>query len=154
MACSSTPPVGWTAPPSSLSGMLIPLRVLPPHGTHSGIPPGQTFDYLVPINSSGQHGTFWAHAHANVRVFPRCFHPAHLVPYSDQGQYVDGLRAPLLLHPSNESYQYDEEFTILLGDWYHQEHAVLLQSFISIADPAGNEPVPSKLYHHYFPILA
>ncbi|KAG8216479.1 Fet3 protein [Butyriboletus roseoflavus] len=30
-----------------------------------GIPPGQTFDYVVPINSSGQHGTFWAHAHAN-----------------------------------------------------------------------------------------
>lgn len=35
----------------------------------SGIPPDQTFDYLVPINSSGQHGTFWAHAHANVRPF-------------------------------------------------------------------------------------
>ncbi|KAF8551775.1 Fet3 protein [Imleria badia] len=90
-----------------------------------GIPPGETFDYLVPINSSGQHGTFWAHAHAN-------------------GQYVDGFRTPLLLLPSNESYQYDEEFTVIIGDWYHQEHSVLIRSFISITNPRGNEPIPDS----------
>ena len=33
----------------------------------SGIPPGATFDYEVPINSSGQWGTYWVHAHASVR---------------------------------------------------------------------------------------
>ncbi|KAH0834847.1 Fet3 protein [Lanmaoa asiatica] len=97
-----------------------------------GIPPGQTFDYIVPINSSGQHGTFWAHAHA-------------------YGQYVDGFRAPLVLHPSNETYQYDEEFTVILGDWYHQEHAALIQSFITISNPSGIEPVPSKLYYSVSP---
>ncbi|KAF8838947.1 Fet3 protein [Paxillus ammoniavirescens] len=90
-----------------------------------GIPPGQTFDYLVPINSSGQYGTYWAHAHAS-------------------GQYVDGLRTPLILHPSNETYQYDDEFTVILGDWYHTEQAVLLKQFINIANPGGAEPVPDS----------
>ncbi|KAH7882384.1 Fet3 ferroxidase [Phlebopus sp. FC_14] len=90
-----------------------------------GIPPGQTFDYVVPINSSGQWGTYWAHAHS-------------------LGQYVDGLRTPLVLHPTSEAYQYDEEFTVILGDWYHQEHAILLQQFINVANPSGAEPVPDS----------
>ncbi|KAF9073368.1 ferroxidase [Rhodocollybia butyracea] len=90
-----------------------------------GIPPGGTFDYVVPINESGQWGTYWAHAHAG-------------------GQYVDGLRAPLLLHPPKEVYSYDEEFTVILGDWYHSEHSVLLQQFISRANPGGAEPVPDS----------
>jgi len=34
----------------------------------SGIPPGGDFDYVVPINSSGQWGTYWVHAHASVRL--------------------------------------------------------------------------------------
>ncbi|KAI9460784.1 Fet3 ferroxidase [Boletus coccyginus] len=93
--------------------------------TQCGIPPGQTFDYIVPVNSSGQYGTYWAHAHAS-------------------GQYVDGFRTPLVLHPSNESYHYDEEFTVILGDWYHQEHDVLMQSFISIGNPSGIEPIPDS----------
>lgn len=61
-----------------------------------------------------------------------------------QGQYVDGLRAPVTLHPQKEAYSYDEEFTVVLGDWYHQEHKVLLAKFISIAHPGGAEPVPSR----------
>jgi iron transport multicopper oxidase len=61
-----------------------------------------------------------------------------------QGQYVDGLRAPLVLHRQEEAYAYDDEFTIVLGDWYHDEHSVLLKQFISIANPGGAEPVPSK----------
>ena len=44
--------------------------------SRSGIPPGQTFDYVVPINSSGQYGTYWAHAHSNVsptiKTYYRC----------------------------------------------------------------------------------
>ncbi|KAF5360236.1 hypothetical protein D9757_012888 [Collybiopsis confluens] len=85
----------------------------------SGTPPGESFDYVVPINSSGQWGTYW-------------------------GQYVDGLRAPLVLHPPKEAYTYDEEFTIILGDWYHTEHSVLLEQFINIANPGGAEPVPDS----------
>ncbi|KAI6006986.1 Fet3 ferroxidase [Pisolithus albus] len=90
-----------------------------------GIPPGQTFDYLVPINSSGQWGTYWTHAHAS-------------------GQYVDGLRTPLVLHPAQETYQYDEEFTVILGDWYHEQHSVLMDWYLSIANPGGAEPVPDS----------
>ncbi|KAG5721430.1 Iron transport multicopper oxidase fio1 [Termitomyces sp. T112] len=93
--------------------------------TECGIPPGGQFDYVVPINSSGQWGTYWVHAHAS-------------------GQYVDGLRAPLVLHPPKEVHSYDEEFTVILGDWYHDEHAVLLKQFINIANPGGAEPVPDS----------
>ncbi|KAH8110260.1 Fet3 protein [Phellopilus nigrolimitatus] len=82
-----------------------------------GIPPGETFTYTVPVNASGQHGSYWIHAHA-------------------MGHYVDGLRAPLTLHPPTE------EYTVVLGDWYHQEHSVLIKQFISIANPGGAEPVP------------
>ena len=59
-----------------------------------------------------------------------------------QGQYVDGLRAPVVIHPDQEAHEYDEEFTVVLGDWYHDQHADLLQQFISVANPGGAEPVP------------
>ncbi len=59
-----------------------------------------------------------------------------------QGQYVDGLRAPLVIHPKKEVYEYDEDFTVVLGDWYHTEHDVLLKQFISTSNPTGIEPVP------------
>ncbi|KAH9478002.1 Iron multicopper oxidase fer1 [Psilocybe cubensis] len=90
-----------------------------------GIPPGGQFDYVVPINSSGQWGTYWVHAHAS-------------------GQYVDGLRAPVVLHPPKEVHSYDEEFTVVLGDWYHDEHSVLIKQFVNIANPGGAEPVPDS----------
>lgn len=57
---------------------------------------------------------------------------------------MDGLRAPLLLHPKQEKHHYDEEFTVVLGDWYHDEHAELLKQFISVANPGGAEPVPGQ----------
>ncbi|PBK70630.1 Fet3 protein [Armillaria solidipes] len=90
-----------------------------------GIPPGGQFDYVVPINSSGQWGTYWVHGHA-------------------KGQYVDGLRGPVVIHPSKEVYSYDEEFTIILADWYHEQHDDLLKQFISISNPGGAEPVPDS----------
>ena len=34
----------------------------------SGIPPGGQSDYIVPINSSGQWGTYWVHSHAGVSL--------------------------------------------------------------------------------------
>ncbi|KIM52502.1 Ferroxidase [Scleroderma citrinum Foug A] len=95
-----------------------------------GIPPGQTFDYLIPVNTSGQWGTYWSHAHS-------------------LGQYVDGLRTSLVLHPSQETYQYDEEFTVILGDWYHQEHSELIKQFISISNPRGAEPIPDSALMYF-----
>ncbi|KAI0347221.1 Fet3 protein [Trametopsis cervina] len=90
-----------------------------------GVPTGQSWDYLVPVSTSGQRGSYWWHSHAN-------------------GQYPDGLRAPNVLHPPQEKHTYDEEFTVILSDWYHDEHNVLLKQFISVANPGGAEPVPDS----------
>lgn len=59
---------------------------------------------------------------------------------------MDGLRSPVVIHPTKEVHAYDEEFTVILGDWYHQEHEALLDEFINIANPGGAEPIPGK-YH-------
>jgi FtsP/CotA-like multicopper oxidase with cupredoxin domain len=77
------------------------------------------------VNESGQLGTYWVHAHANVGL-------------------TDGLRAPLILRPETEVHanDYDEEFSVILADWYHDEAPELLKEFISIANPGGAEPVP------------
>ncbi|KAI0249053.1 Cupredoxin [Lactifluus subvellereus] len=90
-----------------------------------GIPPGQSFDYVIPTNSSGQWGTYWVHAHAS-------------------GQYVDGLRAPFIIRPYTEAHSYDAEYTIVLSDWYHEEHSVLIKQFINVANPDGIEPIPDS----------
>jgi iron transport multicopper oxidase len=86
----------------------------------SPVPPGASFQYRIPIQ---QHGTFWIHGH-------------------NLGQYVDGLRAPLILHNTKEVHQYDEEYTISLSDWYHTEHPELMKQFLSIYNPGGAEPIP------------
>lgn len=58
--------------------------------TQCPIPPGASFTYNIPIT---QTGTYWIHGH-------------------HKGHYVDGLRAPLIIHNPNEAYQYDDEYTI------------------------------------------
>lgn len=40
----------------------------------SGIPPGNSFTYEVDLNVSQQWGTYWIHAHSNVRP-PFSYHP-------------------------------------------------------------------------------
>ncbi|KZV80843.1 laccase [Exidia glandulosa HHB12029] len=90
-----------------------------------GIPPGQTFTYDVDVADWNQWGTYWVHAHAS-------------------GHYVDGLRAPVVIHNTPEVHTYDDEFTIVLGDWYHDQHADLLKQFISRGNPGGAEPVPDS----------
>ncbi|KAG0334070.1 hypothetical protein BG004_000569 [Podila humilis] len=96
--------------------------------TQCPIPPNANFTYTIPIE---QHGTYWIHGH-------------------HKGQYVDGLRAPLIIHNSGkESYQYDEEYTVGLSDWYHEEQAVLLKQYLSPSNPSGMEPQPqSGLINH------
>ncbi|KAI0252945.1 ferroxidase [Lactifluus subvellereus] len=95
-----------------------------------GIPPGQSFDYVIPTNSSGQWGTYWVHAHAS-------------------GQYVDGLRAPFVIRPPTEAHSYDAEYTIVLSDWYHDEHSVLIKKFINVANPRGAEPIPDSALMYF-----
>jgi FtsP/CotA-like multicopper oxidase with cupredoxin domain len=67
---------------------------------------------------------------------------------------VDGLRAPLVLHPQTESHAYDDEFTVVLGDWYHHEHSTLMKHFISIANPRGAEPIPGEHLDLIFPLFS
>ncbi|KAJ7884466.1 Fet3 protein [Mycena leptocephala] len=94
--------------------------------TECGIPTdGGESTYQIAINASGQVGTYWVHSHAG-------------------GQYVDGLRAPLVIHATKEAYKYDDEFTVILGDWYHQQHDVLIKEFINTSNPGGAEPVPDS----------
>ncbi|KAF9135877.1 ferroxidase fet3 [Mortierella sp. 14UC] len=90
--------------------------------TQCPIPPGANFTYTIPIQ---QHGTYWIHGHS-------------------KGHYVDGLCAPLIIHDPAEVYRYDEEYTIAFADWYHDEHAVLLDEYLSIFNPTGAEPVPKS----------
>ncbi|PWN45159.1 putative iron transport multicopper oxidase [Ceraceosorus guamensis] len=105
--------------------------------TQCPIPAGQSITY-EPLNSpSGsagrkeQWGTFWTHGH-----------------YA--GQYVDGLRTPAIIHNANEVHAYDDDYTIILADWYHDEHDYLLKNeFINVKNPTGAEPVP-KAAQVYF----
>ncbi|CAE7080286.1 unnamed protein product [Rhizoctonia solani] len=96
-----------------------------------GIPPGQSFTYEIPILESAQWGTYWMHAHAS-------------------GQYVDGLRGPVVIHHKDasgnslEPHKYDDEMTVVLGDWYHDEHSVNNAKFLSRWNPGGAEPVPQS----------
>ncbi|KAK9717745.1 ferroxidase fet3 [Basidiobolus ranarum] len=84
------------------------------------IPPGGNFTYNIPVQQSG---TYWIHGHY-------------------LGQYVDGLRAPLILHAKKEVYTYDAEYIVALYDWYYEEHSVLMSQYLSIYNPTGVEPVP------------
>ncbi|KIJ51820.1 multicopper oxidase [Sphaerobolus stellatus SS14] len=96
--------------------------------TQCAIPPGETFTYNVDVADWNQWGTYWIHGHF-------------------QGQYVDGLRTPFVIHNTNPGGEvhanaYDEEYTIILGDWYHEQHSDLVAHFLSEANPGGAEPVP------------
>jgi len=124
-----------------------------------GIPPGANFVYRIPIQN--WPGTYYMHAHSN-------------------GQYTDGLKTPhIILPPRNSSelenvvdvnlgneinltnltanerpYEngtdYDDEYVVALGDWYHQEHSVLVKQFLSPYNPTGAEPVPESGLIYFF----
>jgi iron transport multicopper oxidase len=51
--------------------------------TQCGIPTGAEYVYDVDVQSWNQWGTYWVHAHSN-------------------GQYVDGLRAPFVIHRNED----------------------------------------------------
>ena len=72
-----------------------------------------------------QPGTYWYHSHA-------------------KGQYPDGLRGPIIVHDPASPFadMYDEELVLTLSDWYHESMAVLIPSFLNVANPTGAEPIP------------
>lgn len=98
------------------------------------IPNNSTYTYEVlnssksPNGTAQQWGTFWTHAH-----------------YS--GQYVDGLRTPAIIHAdttATQAYQVDGDYTVVMGDWYHEEHDALAAEFMNSKNPTGAEPVPDS----------
>ncbi|KAG0164114.1 hypothetical protein DFQ30_010503 [Apophysomyces sp. BC1015] len=90
--------------------------------TQCPIPPGFNFTYEFNIT---QTGTYWFHSHYKT-------------------QYVDGLRSPLIIHNTVEPYQYDEDITVKLSDWYHAQSSENLAIFMSVNNPTGAEPVPQS----------
>ncbi|KAI8065800.1 Cupredoxin [Gongronella butleri] len=90
--------------------------------TQCEIPPNYALQYNFNIT---QHGSYWIHSHF-------------------KGQYMDGLRAPLILHNINETYHYDEEITVTVSDWYHAQSDENLGTFLNVYNPTGAEPVPQS----------
>ncbi|ORY53401.1 Cupredoxin [Leucosporidium creatinivorum] len=94
-----------------------------PGVTQCGIPVGETLTYEIPVDS--QWGTYWWHSHVG-------------------SQYVDGLRAPFIIKPEKEVHDYDDEYTIVVSDWYNDQHSKLIKEFMNIFNPTGAEPVPNS----------
>lgn len=92
--------------------------------TQCPIPPGSSFTYNFTVN---QNGTYWYHCHTDY-----C--------------YPDGYRQALIIHDSDAYFagEYSEEFTITISDWYHEMDEQLAESFLSVYNPTGAEPIPSS----------
>ncbi|WFD20235.1 hypothetical protein MCAP1_002479 [Malassezia caprae] len=80
------------------------------------VPDGHSFHYELlnspksPSSAEKQIGTYWIHGHY-------------------KGQYIDGLRLPFIIHNADgETYQYDDDYTVALADWYHHVHADVLKN--------------------------
>ncbi|CAD6564626.1 MAG: ferroxidase fet3 [Tremellales sp. Tagirdzhanova-0007] len=96
--------------------------------TQCSIPMNNTLSYT--IDTSLQTGTYWIHGHY-------------------LGQYVDGLRAPLIIMPNNatgrsDNTTWDDEYTLVVSDWYHDQHSTLLNQFLNWRNPTGAEPIPDS----------
>ncbi|KAM4057058.1 multicopper oxidase domain-containing protein [Hirsutella rhossiliensis] len=75
-----------------------------------------------------QSGTYWYHSH-------------------NMGQYPDGLRGPIVVQTPDTPFDFDEEFTLTLGDHYHEQMPSLLNKYESLRNGAhgGLEPLPNSL---------
>lgn len=93
--------------------------------TQCPIPPNESFVYQF---KAQQVGTFWYHSH-------------------HAGQYIDGLRGPLIINnPAPPHEKVDQEHVLTLTDHYHQEAPYLIHSYQSLesGDNGGPEPVPDS----------
>ncbi|KAJ3335860.1 ferroxidase fet3 [Gonapodya sp. JEL0774] len=98
--------------------------------TQCGITTNATYTYIVDPSTPGKTGAFWYHGHT-------------------RGQYVDGFRAPLVIHRSGEKArkgpEYHDEYVVAVFDWYHEEHRMLLGQLLDEANPLDGtnvEPYP------------
>ncbi|EXJ72401.1 uncharacterized protein A1O5_04905 [Cladophialophora psammophila CBS 110553] len=98
--------------------------------TQDPIPRGQSYLYNFTIGQE-ESGTFWYHGHEKTQ--------------RDDGLY-GGLVVHRPLHQLNEkeTYHYDEEILLLIGDWYHRPSTEVLRWYMN-SRSFGNEPVPDSL---------
>ncbi|EPS38922.1 hypothetical protein H072_7316 [Dactylellina haptotyla CBS 200.50] len=86
--------------------------------TQCPIPPGESMKYRWRAN---QYGSSWYHSHFSL-------------------QYTDGVLGPIIIHGPT-SVNYDEEYTLLLSDWFHESAFTMFY-----AEVFGAPPIPeSKL---------
>ncbi|KAI9733631.1 MAG: hypothetical protein M1834_003233 [Cirrosporium novae-zelandiae] len=86
------------------------------------IAPGQSFTYDFLAEKAG---TYWYHSH-------------------NLGQFPDGLWGPLIVHDPNPPFYFDEEITLTLFDWYHEEMPYLINTYESQSGIAADgTPTPS-----------
>ncbi|KAJ5575668.1 Multicopper oxidase type 2 [Penicillium sp. DV-2018c] len=92
--------------------------------TQCPLAPGSHMQYHFDVDHPG---TYWYHSH-------------------NMGQYPDGFRGALIVHDPHPPFKFDEEITITLSDWYHQEMPGLLNTFQSKVTPNGprGEPLPDS----------
>jgi iron transport multicopper oxidase len=57
-------------------------------------------------------GTYWYHSHVT-------------------GQYVDGLRAPVIVEDKSLPWTYTDEYVLSLSDWYHTQSTAIVNAFQS-----------------------
>ncbi|KAH8669773.1 multicopper oxidase-domain-containing protein [Tricladium varicosporioides] len=94
------------------------------------IPAGKTFIYDFDV-SQDQAGTFWWHAHS-------------------QMQRGDGMYGGLVVHKpitigdGSRSLGYENDFLLMIGDWYHRSADEVLAWYTSPRG-FGNEPVPDSI---------
>jgi iron transport multicopper oxidase len=50
----------------------------------------------------------------------------------------------LIISDPDFPYKYDEQYTLSVSDWYHEEMQVLIPNFINKANPTGAEPIPQN----------
>lgn len=92
--------------------------------TQDPILPASSFTYNFTIGDD-EHGTFWWHSHSDL-------------------QRADGLWGGLAVHSPNDVNSFEEDYLIMVGDWFHRNQSEVL-SWYADASSRGNEPVPDSL---------
>ncbi|CCE65542.1 hypothetical protein TPHA_0L01890 [Tetrapisispora phaffii CBS 4417] len=97
----------------------------PPFLTQCPIAPGDTMLYNFTVEDN--IGTYWYHSHT-------------------AGQYQDGFKGKFIIEDTeNFPYEYDEEVTLEIGEWYHKTSGELMPAFMNLFNPTGAEPIPQNL---------
>lgn len=93
--------------------------------TQCPIPPGFEFLYDFVIND--QVGTYWYHSHTG-------------------SQYADGLRGLFIIEDDTliKRLHYDEDISLSVSDYYHQESTEIMAEFLNRYNPTGAEPIPQN----------